>query len=471
MIQKSQLNKTLQVSLVGYLPAIIPSYGDASEKFCQLEAGYMLPLLEKSLAEKGYGLVNNKEQSLISGLDKKDNILLGQYEIIEQDRDLAFNSLSKYVLLRKDQTNDDLAYQLYHWQDGALSLVKEFEPDDSFFNQKGDNGIIIANSRAFLLFSEEEKFADYCAIGYQSQLFMELSSLNNIGSCALGYLPLDVKLQEILGNEFIQTAIALGKVTDDQVASIYTEKVKVENLEEDKDHTIKGYLQHKLPSYMIPEYLIELDKLPLSANGKVDRKALPEPDVSLMAEEFVAPRSEIEKKLVDIWKSLLGLDTVSIHDGFFQLGGDSLSAITMVNKVNQEFPIDIKISDIFRYSSVSKLSNFVDGLLSAGGSQDKTKKVTKHKVASDYKDVNKNFLEDDIAIVGIAIRVPGASNHHKFWDNLKNDVESIQDFTDEELIDAGVDEDLLKDSNYVKRGGVIDKLEYFVSVQVIVRIH
>ena len=294
--------------------------------------------------------------------------MLGQYEIIQQDSDLAFDSLSKYVLLRKDQTNDDLAYQFYHWQDGALSLVKEFEPDDSFFNQKGDNGSVIANAGAFLLFSEEKKFADYCAIGYQSQLFMELSFLNNIGSCALGYLPLDVKLQEILGNEFIQTAIALGKVTDEQVASIYTEKVKVENLEEDKDNTIKGYLQQKLPSYMVPEYLIELDKLPLSANGKVDRNALPEIDVSFMSEEYVAPRNEIEQKLAEIWSDILKIDKskVGIYDNFFHLGGHSLLAIQLVARIHAKLNCEIIIKNLFDKPKLMDLALFIEGGIKEG---------------------------------------------------------------------------------------------------------
>jgi acyl-coenzyme A synthetase/AMP-(fatty) acid ligase/acyl carrier protein len=119
---------------------------------------------------------------------------------------------------------------------------------------------------------------------------------------------------------------------------------------------ILNYLQAKLPEYMVPNILIELEKLPLTLNGKLDRKALPDPEFTNI-ESYIAPRNELEQKLCEIWSEILGLaaDKVSIHDDFFRLGGDSISAIKLVNKINKTLNINISISFLFKYKSIITL--------------------------------------------------------------------------------------------------------------------
>jgi acyl-coenzyme A synthetase/AMP-(fatty) acid ligase len=85
-----------------------------------------------------------------------------------------------------------------------------------------------------------------------------------------------------------------------------------------KREAITSYLKSRLPEYMLPALWVELETLPLSPNGKVDKKALPDPDASeLQSNEYVAPRNELEQKLADIWQELLGLERVGINDNFF----------------------------------------------------------------------------------------------------------------------------------------------------------
>ncbi|MBN0926932.1 hypothetical protein JTL68_37205, partial [Pseudomonas aeruginosa] len=87
---------------------------------------------------------------------------------------------------------------------------------------------------------------------------------------------------------------------------------------------LKALLRDSLPEYMVPAHLLFLERLPLSPNGKVDRKALPAPDASLLQEAYVAPRSELECQVAAIWQEVLKLQRVGLDDHFFELGGHSL---------------------------------------------------------------------------------------------------------------------------------------------------
>ena len=83
---------------------------------------------------------------------------------------------------------------------------------------------------------------------------------------------------------------------------------------------LRSYLSETLPDYMVPAAFVKLDEMPLTPNGKINRRALPDPDMSLMGEEYVAPRNEIEEKLAEIWCDILKLDQIGVHDNFFSVG-------------------------------------------------------------------------------------------------------------------------------------------------------
>ncbi|WP_240037057.1 amino acid adenylation domain-containing protein [Paenibacillus amylolyticus] len=120
---------------------------------------------------------------------------------------------------------------------------------------------------------------------------------------------------------------------------------------------VKSVLSQELPAYMIPSYLIQLEQLPLTTNGKVDRKSLPAPEEHLQpGEEGTPPRTPLEASLADIWKSVLGLTRIGVHDNFFDLGGHSLRATTLVSKVHQELNVELPLRDVFRYSTLEEMA-------------------------------------------------------------------------------------------------------------------
>ncbi|MEM9719534.1 MAG: amino acid adenylation domain-containing protein, partial [Bacteroidota bacterium] len=108
--------------------------------------------------------------------------------------------------------------------------------------------------------------------------------------------------------------------------------------------------------YMIPSQIVEIDKIPLNANGKVNRKALPDPEIPAV-EDRVAPSSEMERQLLKFWAETLqlGEDKISIHSNFFELGGHSLLATTLVNKIKKHLEVEIQLRDVFTYQDIYSL--------------------------------------------------------------------------------------------------------------------
>ncbi|WP_434954334.1 condensation domain-containing protein, partial [Paenibacillus polymyxa] len=114
--------------------------------------------------------------------------------------------------------------------------------------------------------------------------------------------------------------------------------------------------QPKLPGYMIPTYVVPLDQFPLTPNGKIDRKALPAPEARLEGgTEYVAPRTPLEEQLVRIWQSVLNHQRVGIQDNFFEVGGHSLRATTLMAKIHQELNHKLALRDIFQYPTIEQL--------------------------------------------------------------------------------------------------------------------
>ncbi|WP_293105514.1 FkbM family methyltransferase, partial [Moorena sp. SIO3I6] len=124
---------------------------------------------------------------------------------------------------------------------------------------------------------------------------------------------------------------------------------------------LREYLQSRLPEYMVPSGLMVLSQLPLTPNGKVDRKALPAPDfVSSLSTEYVAPQTETQKVLADIWAEVLGIEKVGIHDKFFELGGHSLLAIQVISRVRAAFSIELKLQDLFESPTVAGVAQAIE---------------------------------------------------------------------------------------------------------------
>ena len=121
---------------------------------------------------------------------------------------------------------------------------------------------------------------------------------------------------------------------------------------------LSAFVKRSMPEYMLPSAFVCLDKLPLSPNGKVDRRALPVPDWSRRAPavEFVAPRTPVEETLAEIWKDLLGIDRISVHASFFELGGHSLLATRAVSRIHTAFSVEVPLRSLFETPTIAELA-------------------------------------------------------------------------------------------------------------------
>ncbi|TXI92124.1 MAG: amino acid adenylation domain-containing protein, partial [Neisseriales bacterium] len=128
-------------------------------------------------------------------------------------------------------------------------------------------------------------------------------------------------------------------------------------LEED---VVLNTMALKLPEYMVPSALVHLTTLPVTINGKLDRRALPEPEFK-RSNNYVLPRNELEKQVSAIFAEVLGIEEskISIHDDFFRLGGDSIIAIMLVSRIRQRLNLIISVKDIFSYKTIAKLHDKV----------------------------------------------------------------------------------------------------------------
>ncbi|MCB9251757.1 MAG: non-ribosomal peptide synthase/polyketide synthase, partial [Flavobacteriales bacterium] len=126
---------------------------------------------------------------------------------------------------------------------------------------------------------------------------------------------------------------------------------------------IQKALEKLLPEYMIPQWWVELESIPLTPNGKVDKKALPEVDAEgQRSGSYVAPHNQTQQKLVEIWQGLLGVEKVGIEDNFFELGGHSILAMRLRSEIFRNLNLDVQIKDLFQYNTISELDAFLKSI-------------------------------------------------------------------------------------------------------------
>lgn len=179
---------------------------------------------------------------------------------------------------------------------------------------------------------------------------------------------------------------------------------------------LKEYLQEQLPDYMIPQFFVKMDQLPLTSNGKVDRKNLPAHHVKF-SDNYEAPAGETEEKLVDIVADVLGLnkESIGVNDDFFDLGANSISILSLQHRISKEFDCDISISLLFLYPTVRGAAKniheegFLNKLecivkLNDGRNERNIFMIhPMHGMIYQYKDVA-GLLKDHFNIYGIQVR-------------------------------------------------------------------
>ncbi|MFA0960201.1 amino acid adenylation domain-containing protein [Roseivirga sp. BDSF3-8] len=164
----------------------------------------------------------------------------------------------------------------------------------------------------------------------------------------------EATLDEIAG---IQQAVVIAH--KDNTGNMHLVAYLVNEGVEDQN-SIQKILESKLPEYMVPRLYMFLEKMPISLNGKIDRKALPAPVIEYSSEKYVAPTTDTEAKMASIWSEILGIEKIGIHDDFFTLGGNSLNAIKVILRIRKEMNIEVAVQNMFNMRTISDIATHVD---------------------------------------------------------------------------------------------------------------
>ncbi|WP_027126989.1 type I polyketide synthase [Gelidibacter mesophilus] len=202
-----------------------------------------------------------------------------------------------------------------------------------------------------------------------------------------------------------------------------------------------------LPDYMIPSYFLLVEKFPRTSSGKIDKKSLPTPQYSRpsSAPPYKAATSRIQKNVTQVWVDLLHIPEIGIDDNFFELGGTSLLAQKLVATLLKDYNYKLPVTKLYQFPRIAEISNYLD-----------PNKVTKSKKAL----TKTNRFSNDVAVIGMAGRFPGANTIHELWEVLKNGKETTSFFSLEEL-DPSISEELRKDPLYVRARGIIPSAKQF----------
>lgn len=211
-------------------------------------------------------------------------------------------------------------------------------------------------------------------------------------------------------------------------------------------HALRDFLKKELPDYMVPTAFVQLEALPLSVNGKVDRKALPKPmrkrpQTGVL---YRAPKTPIETYLIDSWKTLLEMDEIGVDDNFFELGGNSLLATKTVALLKEAYGFTLSVIKLYQHATASKIAREFEKKDNLG--------------LPAYSKKNKKRAA--IAIIGMAVRFPGADSISALWDLLYEGKEATRFFKQEEL-DSDIPDEEKHHPDYVRARGIINHVEEF----------
>ncbi|ASB52640.1 MULTISPECIES: non-ribosomal peptide synthetase [Bacillus amyloliquefaciens group] len=254
-------------------------------------------------------------------------------------------------------------------------------------------------------------------------------------------------IDKVLGEEKQLVAYFIRKSTASTDINIETED-------------LKEYLANILPDYMIPAYFIELDKFPQTPNFKLDRNLLKQRPISLgRPMDTHQSDNDTINAVLDIWSSVLGVRNIHPDQGFYEIGGSSVSATIAANKISETFHVPFTVTDMFKYPKAKDIAAYLGTVESRVENEKVTRSIPADQMTSmEMNERHKlpDYYQSSVAIVGISCQFPGAENDQQFWDNLVNGVESVQFYSQEELKEMGVSPNVMKDKHFVPAQSTIE---------------
>lgn len=213
------------------------------------------------------------------------------------------------------------------------------------------------------------------------------------------------------------------------------------------------FLKENLPDYMIPVHYSIVSSIPRTQTGKIDRRSF-KFDFYLrprLANTYHKPRNNMEEVLQKLWQEVLQIEDVGVEDNFFDLGGHSLLLVVLYNNIKNALKMEFSIVNLLTYPNIR---SFVSNLMISDVKSQENMNKVQDKIIINHAQEHCGNRTNDIAIIGISCKFPGADNIEEFWKNLVNAKESISQFN-------GAFEDLSESEKIIYSGGIVNNIELF----------
>jgi amino acid adenylation domain-containing protein len=354
-----------KVHFVGKKSAIEPIYKNNILEVLEMETGHMVGLFENILP--AFGLSIKSTEFLPDTIDlfdvAHDDYYLGCFDIVSGTEDIMNDDVTLYLQTHPGKVSD-LKAGKYLYENGELTQVsnelilkKHVIAINQSVYERSSFGISI-------LSTTDQNWLGYINLGRKLQS-LQMNDLS-IGFMSSGYssktgnnLPSAKRIKHILNKDIGPSYFFIGgRISDEQIYS--------DGMNEDLVHMkgpteiIQEDLAKSLPTYMMPNKIEVIDKMPLTANGKVDIKLLQtvEPDDDRTI--HIEPSNDVERTVLNIWINGLKRKHISIDDDFFELGGNSLIAVSVINKINSALSCDLPLQIVFSAPTIQKLAQVIN---------------------------------------------------------------------------------------------------------------
>ncbi|MBQ4814053.1 amino acid adenylation domain-containing protein [Pseudoalteromonas luteoviolacea] len=394
LVSEQLTDLPLFVFLVADTAAIGPMYGDRTERFCALEAGHIEHVLKGGAVTANIALGNiatpaqlAQERTFSEALQLSEQhqlmacfggshttaspqissdtfTLVGRqsYREFKGEKTVTIEALSQFAA-QLTWHKETLALYMYDKESDAFYL---FDTDLSQFNQVTADLPLLSNSQvagkqsvsdkasfSFYIVSQgESSLAVTRQAGQLGQRMMQQSAKLLIGLCPIGGLA----FEKAGADQTLLYSFDGGAISEEQARSWSSG----DGAMEDVGKALREYLLSKLPVYMAPTTYMVMDAFPLTPNGKINRKALPQPDQSTLRDvDYVAPRNDTERTLCGIWQELLNVEKVGVLDNFFTLGGHSLLAVRLGTQIQDTFNVSMPLKQLFATPNVEGIAQYL----------------------------------------------------------------------------------------------------------------
>jgi len=360
----------VRIHFAGKTAAIENVYKNNILEVLEMETGHMLGLFQNVLAPDGYGIrpIGHCDKMHMHLNIQDDDYYLGTFEIVPAHQNWHPN-VDLYLQAHEDKI-EGIAKGTYKIDGANLELISEKIIKNDHIIAINQQTYKNASFGISAVSRTKESWLEYIALGHVLHRFQ--SNTKNFGFMSSGYssktgnpLRPATRITDILDDQNLPTGSSYffigGKITDQQYES--------EGMNEDRVHMqgpaemITEDLAQSLPDYMIPNRVVIFDKLPQTANGKVDLFAIKSSDrlrEALQVQPYVAPETPTEIWLADLWKTALKYEDVSREDDFFASGGNSLTAVSTISKINKHFNVKLPIQIVFEHPRLMDLAAKID---------------------------------------------------------------------------------------------------------------